>query len=98
MLLHWAECPALWKHRDTMMEELEDLYPGFGGRYNLMPSFEERARALVFTVPDGRAGEAAAGVSEEEARVGATRSVMDYLIEGARLDPDMSGSMWGGRA
>jgi hypothetical protein len=39
----------------------------------------------VFTVPDGRAGEAAAGVSEEEARVGATRSVMDYLIEGARL-------------
>jgi hypothetical protein len=29
-------------------------------------------------------------VSEEEARVGATRSVMDYLIEGARLDPDMS--------
>jgi hypothetical protein len=57
----WAECPALWKHRDTMMEELEDLYPGFGGRHNLMPSFQERARALVFTVPDGRAGEAAAG-------------------------------------
>jgi hypothetical protein len=28
--------------------------------------------------------------------VGATRSVMDYLIEGARLDPDMSGSMGGG--
>ena len=26
----------------------------------MMPSFEERARALVFTVPDGRAGEAAA--------------------------------------
>jgi hypothetical protein len=52
-------------------------------------------------VPDGRAGEAeaeaAAGVSEEEARVGATRSVMDCLIEGARLDPDMSGSIWGGR-
>jgi hypothetical protein len=82
-----------------MMEELEGLYPGFGGRYNLMPSFEERARAPVFAVPDGRAGGAAAGVSEEEARVGATRSVMDYLIEGAlstaRLDPDMSGSMWG---
>ena len=51
------------------------------------------SRALVFTVPDGRAGEAAAGVSEEQARVGATRSVMDYLIEGARLDPDMSGTM-----
>jgi hypothetical protein len=43
-----AECPALWQHRDTMMEELEDLYPGFGGRHNLMPSFEERARALWY--------------------------------------------------
>jgi hypothetical protein len=46
----WAECPALWKHRDTMMEELEGLYSGFGGRCSLLPSFEERARALVCTV------------------------------------------------
>jgi hypothetical protein len=80
-----------------MMTEVEEMYPGFGGRYNLLPTLAERARALVFTVPDGGAGEAAAGLGADEARVGATRSVMSYLIAGAQLDPSLRGSMWRGR-
>ena len=93
----WAECPAMWGPRDRMMTEVEEMYPGFGGRYNLLPTLAERARALVFTVPDGGAGEAAAGLGADEARVGATRSVMSYLIAGAQLDPSLRGSMWRGR-
>jgi hypothetical protein len=42
------------------------------------------ARAFVFEVPDGAAGVPAAGVGADAARVGATRSVMSYLIDGAR--------------
>jgi hypothetical protein len=48
----------------------------------------------------GRRGcrlEPAAGVGAEAARVGATRSVMSYLIDGAKLGPKMRASMWHGR-
>ena len=48
-----------------------------------------RSRAFVFQVPDGAAGVPAAGVGAEAARVGATRSVMSYIIDGAKLDPKM---------
>ena len=51
----------------------------------------------MFEVPDGAAGLPAAGVGAEAARVGATRSVMSYLIDGAKLDPKMRASMWHGR-
>ena len=44
-----------------------------------------QAQAFVFEVPDGAAG--------VPARVGATRPVMSYLINGAKLDPKMRASI-----
>ena len=86
----WAGCPALWAPRDRLLSEVDALYPGFAGRYGQLRSHEAQARAFVFEVPDGAAGVPAAGV-------GATRSVMSYLIDGAKLDPKMRASMWHGR-
>ena len=56
-------------------------------------SREPGAGAGIYSA--GRAGRGGGSWGERGGGVGATRSVMDYLFEGARLDPDMSGSMWG---
>ena len=71
------------------LSKLGELYPGFEGRFRLMPSFEARARTLLFDVPDGRAGAWGPGVTEEQARVRGTRSVMRYLEAGVRDTPGL---------
>ena len=86
---HRMMCP---NHRVAMgnaLSKLDELYPGFEGRFRLMPSFEGRARTLLFDVPDGRAGAWGPGVTEEQARVRGTRSVMRYLEAGVRDTPGL---------
>ena len=66
-----------------MSRELEWVYPGFAEGIKEMDDDEDRTRALIWEVPDGRySGVRGGGKTAKEARVAATRAVLEFLDNG----------------
>ena len=80
---HIWRCGSTEGERETMMEKLEWVYPGIQDGMKKMGDDEERTRALIWEVPDGRySGVRGKGKTAKEARVAATKAVLEFLDNG----------------
>ena len=79
---------------NAMVGALERAYPGFEGRFQVMPR-GGKATALAFTVPDGRWGGGGEGAWAAGVRAVVQYGMgMDVLMDAAALCPSLGRAMW----
>ena len=77
-----------------MIRGINGVYPTMS-QWWATASDIQRARKLLWEIPDGKTGwTAAAGITQKNARVAATRAILNYLGSAAKKHPDMRNQLY----
>ena len=88
------ECPQYQSEREEMLSKLADVYPSFKAQWGTM-NRTQRLRRLLWSIPDGTAPLwPVRGQLRADARVLATRAILNYLGAAAKKHPQMKDQLY----